>query len=241
MAARSSDRKTFVSQNQTPIEYRLAKKLGPTSVPNLTRSSALSERRLTSYEASSGSCERERMLLTRVRSAIRDGRDREVGRAEGARKAPSELAEPRLDFEEPDEVHAGPRPRSESEVGRRAPPRSRSDRASQLLEPLQRPDASAADCFLEKPPRRALVVLARGMPQVEQRGLRSCVAAPQAEPPETHSEVDVLIAPSDEPHVDAVDGLEVSSRDSGTETVLVPMRRRSPGARVSTADAGREA
>ena len=76
---------------------------------------------------------------------------------------------------------------------------------------------------------------------MDERGLRSCVAAPQAEPPETHSEVDVLIAPSDEPHVDAVDGLEVSSRDSGTKTVFVPIRPVSPGARVSTADAGREA
>ena len=49
---------------------------------NLTRSSALSETRLTSYGGFLGRDELERMLPTRVRSAVRDRRDREVGRAE---------------------------------------------------------------------------------------------------------------------------------------------------------------
>ena len=41
VAERSGELKTFVSQNQTPIEYRFAKKSLPTSPANVVRSSAL--------------------------------------------------------------------------------------------------------------------------------------------------------------------------------------------------------
>ena len=61
------------------------------------------------------------------------------------------------------------------------------------------------------------------MPQMQHRRPRACISTP--EPGRTRRrEVHVLVPPADEPHVDAVYGFEVGSRDSGAEAVLVSVR-----------------
>ncbi len=77
---------------------------------------------------------------------------------------------------------------------------------------------------------------------MEHRRIRSCIAAAQSDPSQSHRQIGVLIAPADEPHVDAVHRFEVRSCDTRAEAVRVAGRRkvRKPAPPGSTTVSWRE-
>ena len=135
---------TFVSQNQTPIEYRRAKNSAPTSPRKVSRWSAFRQTMFVSYGASAASSEVESMPLSARESTVGDRRERHAGVLQAFAELARDLAQPSSPSKNPAMLTPGLG--TSATAGSRSPARSRA-----LERPLEQRPHDTAPLAAERP------------------------------------------------------------------------------------------